>query len=286
MTIKSLRWLWVPAYIRTVSPYSFLILRSLWTWYFFSLVFLGSEKYPYKGILDLFANRGFADGTNAWTDIDYTCYTLSTAGEQGFLQLLPIYVDHILFPTITNARYVVEFSSSALFSQFNPVFWQRLVIEVDGPCSISWDICSFDICQVHHIDPEGQDAGVVYSEMQGRENTPDDLMSHRSAATSFLLICFIHCRNCPLDFGDCLTHQAVDIEAKLQGSWMLYVNYHQKKVMIVLRQRWPRWFFASSKISFEILRPSQSGSHSRWETFKWNIVFTTCCPRTDWTQSY
>lgn len=142
MTIKSLRWLWVPAYIRTVSPYSLLILRSLWTWYFFSLVFLGSEKYPYKGILDLFANRGFADGTNAWTDIDYTCYTLSTAGEQGFLQLLPIYVDHILFPTITNARYVVEFSSSALFSQFNPVFWQRLVIEVNGPCSIGWDIRS------------------------------------------------------------------------------------------------------------------------------------------------
>ena len=74
---------------------------------FFSLVFLGSEKYPYKGILDLFANRGFSSGTNAWTDTDHTAFTVSTAGEQGFLQLLPIYVDHILFPTITNARYVV-----------------------------------------------------------------------------------------------------------------------------------------------------------------------------------
>ena len=30
----------------------------------------------------------------------------ATAGGQGFLQLLPIFVDHILFPTITNARYV------------------------------------------------------------------------------------------------------------------------------------------------------------------------------------
>lgn len=70
---------------------------------FFSLVFMGSEKYPYKGILDLFSNRGFAEGTNAWTDTDHTAYTVSTAGEQGFLQLLPIYVDHILFPTITNA---------------------------------------------------------------------------------------------------------------------------------------------------------------------------------------
>jgi Zn-dependent M16 (insulinase) family peptidase len=68
---------------------------------------MGSEKYPYKGILDLFANRGFSQGTNAYTDTDHTAYTVATAGGQGFLQLLPIYVDHILFPTITNARYVV-----------------------------------------------------------------------------------------------------------------------------------------------------------------------------------
>ena len=31
------------------------------------LVFLGSEKYPYKGVLDLTANRCLASGTNAWT---------------------------------------------------------------------------------------------------------------------------------------------------------------------------------------------------------------------------
>lgn len=68
-----------------------------------SLVFMGSEKYPYKGILDLLANRGFSNGTNAWTDTDHTAYTISTAGEQGFLQLLPIYIDHILYPTITKA---------------------------------------------------------------------------------------------------------------------------------------------------------------------------------------
>ncbi|KAF8168013.1 Metalloenzyme, LuxS/M16 peptidase-like protein [Crassisporium funariophilum] len=101
------------------------------------LVFMGSEKYPHKGILDLLANRGFSNGTNAWTDTDHTAYTVSTAGEQGFLQLLPIYVDHILYPTITQAGYV------------------------------------------HHIDPKGQDSGVVYSEMQGRENTSGDLMALR-----------------------------------------------------------------------------------------------------------
>ncbi|PBK77299.1 hypothetical protein ARMSODRAFT_874850 [Armillaria solidipes] len=105
------------------------------------LVFMGSEKYPYKGIIDHLANRGFSNGTNAWTDTDHTAYTVSTAGEQGFLQLLPIYVDHILYPTITQAGFVTE---------------------------------------VHHIDPSGQDSGVVYSEMQGRENTSGDLMALRA----------------------------------------------------------------------------------------------------------
>jgi Zn-dependent M16 (insulinase) family peptidase len=31
------------------------------------LIFLGSEKYPFKGVLDLVANRCLASGTNAWT---------------------------------------------------------------------------------------------------------------------------------------------------------------------------------------------------------------------------
>jgi hypothetical protein len=35
---------------------------------------------------------------------------------------------------------VVISLSSAVFSQCNPVLWQRLVIEVDGLCSKGWDI--------------------------------------------------------------------------------------------------------------------------------------------------
>lgn len=35
-------------------------------------------------------------------------YTASTAGEQGFLQLLPIYLDHILYPTMTKASFLTE----------------------------------------------------------------------------------------------------------------------------------------------------------------------------------
>ncbi|KAG8859116.1 hypothetical protein FRB96_004686 [Tulasnella sp. 330] len=102
------------------------------------LVFLGSEKYPYKGVLDNLANRAFSAGTNAWTDTDHTAYTISTAGQDGFLRLLPVYVDHILYPTMTDNGFVTE---------------------------------------VHHINSKAEDAGVVYAEMQGREQTPGDLMA-------------------------------------------------------------------------------------------------------------
>ena len=65
------------------------------------LVFMGSKSYPYKGVLDVLANRCLASGANAWTETDHTCYTLTTAGSEGFLNLLPIYLDHILNPTLT-----------------------------------------------------------------------------------------------------------------------------------------------------------------------------------------
>eukprot|EP01116_Phalansterium_solitarium_P016672 TRINITY_DN3923_c0_g2_i1.p1 TRINITY_DN3923_c0_g2~~TRINITY_DN3923_c0_g2_i1.p1 ORF type:complete len:1064 (+),score=371.04 TRINITY_DN3923_c0_g2_i1:1094-4285(+) len=104
------------------------------------LVFLGSEQYPYKGILDGLANRCLAQGTNAWTDVDHTAYTLTTAGAEGFLNLLPVYLDHILYPTLTDTGFHTE---------------------------------------VHHITGTGEDAGVVYCEMQGRENNEGDLMMTR-----------------------------------------------------------------------------------------------------------
>lgn len=70
---------------------------------------------------------------------------MSTAGTEGFLKMLPIYVDHILHPTITDAGFVTE---------------------------------------VHHINGEGEDAGVVYSEMQARENQSGDLMALRCVSSS------------------------------------------------------------------------------------------------------
>lgn len=32
--------------------------------------------------------------------MDHTCYTISTAGSEGFLSLLPVYLDHVFYPTL------------------------------------------------------------------------------------------------------------------------------------------------------------------------------------------
>ena len=100
-------------------------------------IFLGSELYPFKGILDKLANRSLADGTNAWTATDHTCYTLTTAGHRGLLNMLPIYADHVFYPTLTQAGFTTE---------------------------------------IHHVTAEGEDKGVVYCEMQGRENDSSSLI--------------------------------------------------------------------------------------------------------------
>ena len=92
-------------------------------------IFMGSELYPFKGILDKLANRCLARGTNAWTATDHTCYTMTSAGHEGCLNLLPIYADHILYPTLTDECFLTE---------------------------------------VHHVSGEGEDKGVVYCEMQAR----------------------------------------------------------------------------------------------------------------------
>lgn len=110
------------------------------------LVFMGSDSYPYKGILDQIANRCFSHGTNAYTSIDETVYTVSCGGSEGFLRLLPVYMDHILNATISDEAFITE---------------------------------------VHHINDEGEDAGVVYCEMQGCENTAGNVAYHKHIETLY-----------------------------------------------------------------------------------------------------
>ena len=100
------------------------------------LCFMGSKSYRYKGVLDKLANRAYST-TNAWTANDHTAYTLDTAGWAGFSQILPVYLEHLIVPTLTDAGFLTE---------------------------------------VHHVDGTGNDAGVVYSEMQGVQNTQAMIM--------------------------------------------------------------------------------------------------------------
>ncbi|KPA36772.1 hypothetical protein FLAG1_10439 [Fusarium langsethiae] len=100
------------------------------------LIFLGSKSYQHKGLLDKLSSRAYSR-TNASTGIDHTKYTLESAGWDGFAQILPIYLEHVILPTITDEGIVTE---------------------------------------VWHIDGEGKDAGVVYSEMQSLQSSSFQIM--------------------------------------------------------------------------------------------------------------
>ena len=98
----------------------------------------------------MLANRCFAQGTNAWTDTDHTCYTVDTAGSEGFLRILPVYLDHVLFPTLKDSGFVTE---------------------------------------VHHVTGEGANAGVVYCEMQARENEAYDIVDRAMKLAAYPGVC-------------------------------------------------------------------------------------------------
>ncbi|KAE9546710.1 hypothetical protein FO519_010078, partial [Halicephalobus sp. NKZ332] len=93
------------------------------------LVFIGSKKYPYAKFLTSLAERSYGY-INAFTSFDNTAFSIKTVGAEGFVKLLPVYLDNLLNPLLTESAYITE---------------------------------------VHHINGEGQDAGVVYSEMKGRD---------------------------------------------------------------------------------------------------------------------
>ncbi|KAL3114542.1 hypothetical protein niasHT_014349 [Heterodera trifolii] len=81
-------------------------------------------------MLDIIANNCQGSWTSAYTDKDHTAYELYTAGSSGFLKVLPVFLDHLLRPTLTQPQYDTK---------------------------------------VHHIKGEGKDSGIVYSEVQAVE---------------------------------------------------------------------------------------------------------------------
>ena len=99
---------------------------------------MGSRNYPEQGYLDYISAQHYSLGTNATTYRDMTTYDLTTVNQPSLSTLLPVYLDHIFNPLLTNDCYLTE---------------------------------------VHHISGEtGDDAGVVYSEMQSSENQPDEIL--------------------------------------------------------------------------------------------------------------
>jgi Zn-dependent M16 (insulinase) family peptidase len=101
------------------------------------LTFMGSKTHPYRGALHLLASRAGADALSAWTAIDHTAYTISSAGAEGFLNMLPVYLEHILYPTLTDEGFLSE---------------------------------------IYHVDGHGEEGGVVFSEMQGIEQTSERVL--------------------------------------------------------------------------------------------------------------
>lgn len=82
------------------------------------LIFNGSEKYPQRGLLMLLANKCLASA-GAFTATNFTCYTLSTVGSDGFLTMLPIFLDHILNPVLNvTLVFSIVFLTNLIFSGY------------------------------------------------------------------------------------------------------------------------------------------------------------------------
>eukprot|EP00930_Biecheleria_cincta_P040058 TRINITY_DN27480_c0_g1_i1.p1 TRINITY_DN27480_c0_g1~~TRINITY_DN27480_c0_g1_i1.p1 ORF type:complete len:1142 (-),score=202.18 TRINITY_DN27480_c0_g1_i1:10-3216(-) len=100
------------------------------------LCFMGSSKYK-KGHLDFLAQRCGCEGTNAYTEADHTCFEFTAAGETGLLAVLPVFIDHILCPSLSEDAFVTE---------------------------------------IHHLNGKGERQGVVFSEMLGRVTDEQEIL--------------------------------------------------------------------------------------------------------------
>lgn len=110
------------------------------------LIFTGSKLFPERGYLDKLATVCLSNGTNAYTTDDHTCYTVTTASLDGLVELLPVYLDHILRPCLKPSDMALE---------------------------------------VFSLSPEDEARGVVYCEMKSREYSEADQMDLRLRSLSF-----------------------------------------------------------------------------------------------------
>lgn len=101
---------------------------------------MGSSTHPYKGLLDQLAQQAYADGTNAWTSQDHTTYTMTVGQSAALDTLLPMYLDHVFFPLLEEHQFLTE---------------------------------------VHGVNGDNVDIGVVFCEMQGMERKLGTMAYHQ-----------------------------------------------------------------------------------------------------------
>ncbi len=83
--------------------------------------------YPYKNFMRLSAPKFLAGSINAGTYQDYTSYYFKAAGSDGALRYMALFLNQMLYASLTEGDVLTE---------------------------------------AHHIDGDGADGGVVYSEMK------------------------------------------------------------------------------------------------------------------------
>ncbi|KAI7834694.1 hypothetical protein BX661DRAFT_3231 [Kickxella alabastrina] len=72
------------------------------------LVFCGSEKYPYRGYIDLMASHNLGQPMNAATYRDMTTYKFVGLCQEGAANVLPVALDHIMHPIIHDNHFATE----------------------------------------------------------------------------------------------------------------------------------------------------------------------------------
>lgn len=115
-----------------------------------------SRDYPYKNFLRQIAPRFLIDhggaGLNAYTQVDTTCYTFSSASVDGAMRY--------------NFVLACDFYNGAIMPLINIVFFLRFLgiflNQMLYPSLTDGDL----LTEAHHITATGEDGGVVYSEMK------------------------------------------------------------------------------------------------------------------------
>ncbi|GAA5993072.1 hypothetical protein JCM5350_003975 [Sporobolomyces pararoseus] len=98
------------------------------------LVFSASKK----TLEPMFSQVDMARGVNGTTRLDNTTFTFESASEEGILEVLPVYLDHIFFPSLDGQSFKTE---------------------------------------IYHVNGKGEEGGALFAELQEREGSRAEVMA-------------------------------------------------------------------------------------------------------------